>query len=137
METTLETVLKSIASGNTALVAGMELGADGNLIPSAKMLAIQQQNALGQMSDMNFATPHITGASSVSPVNSASLPPLPTPLPHSKATPAQSTTSSADRIASIKLEEAAAGAVQSSPGMRLHSLPEPENTWAPLGLLAE
>ncbi|KAK9896743.1 hypothetical protein P389DRAFT_172123 [Cystobasidium minutum MCA 4210] len=148
MENTLETVLKAIATGNAHTVAGMSLGTDGNLVATT---STGQQTQAPTISPQPSATPKIN------------LPTLPTVDPSLSNTytemPTGNASHSADSsnmgqtvsdsfsnsaplshgIFSIKTEETINGSngQGSSPALRLHTLPEPENTWAPLGLLAE
>ena len=154
MESTLETVLKSIAAGNTQPLAGMKLADDGTLIPTEN----GTEGLLGQQGTPNdlqhfpeqqelpahYYPDHALQLNhSISPVSSVP------PNGHSLALQHQHPSSSAlyksqgqavssgssndnIRILSIKAEEAL-----QSPALRLPSLPEPENTWLPLGLLAE
>jgi hypothetical protein len=170
MESTLEMVLKSVASGNTANLAGMKVGEDGLLIPSAaegdapgnanpasqhsrSVSNVQTQaagKALPPMPQRKASTSAAQVPKTISPSgrspnhlinpssNTQALPivphnPITSPFAaftnYQQDTPASSS-SEHSRLAMLKAEDA-------SPAVRLPSLPEPENTWAPLGLLAE
>lgn len=148
MESTLETVLKAIATGNAHTVAGMSLGSDGNLVATSG----SQQPQATTISPPQTSTP------------SLNIPPLPSidpslsnttypgsgggsSIPHHTKEQDPRSLGQSDGYArpagqgvfNIKTEETLmnGNAHGSSPALRLHSLPEPENTWAPLGLLAE
>lgn len=200
MESTLETVLRSIASGNPQLVAGLTIATDGTIVdsngqpvtasslppmhtpvvgpdttrpPLPSPTLTQTQLYSDPHNNNNFAsTVNMSGiplfAQNIRPnglqdfsspfaIPGNPLPPLPVPnvtnisingsgqQSHLQHPSMRSGTSSstADRAPSIKTEDAHSGPgstanlVANSPALRLPSLPEPENTWAPLGLLAE
>ena len=157
MENTLETVLKSIAAGNANMIAGMTLGSDGHLVPGAadllQQLGPQQQQQLQMpQNGMPMMPPHLQQQDipiqqmpqEITPMT-ASIPLPPLPLPNSvldmansnsnghQASPGTDSSATQSRMAAIKAEDLPT----TSPAVRLHTLPEPENTWAPLGLLAE
>ena len=165
MENTLETVLKSIAAGNANMIAGMTLGSDGHLVPGAtdllQQLGPQQQQQLQmpqqpplssamqhpmQPADMPQHLQQIT--QDLTPMSAQiALPPLPLPnaVPDASnsvansvanghfASPGTDSSTTHSRLVHTKAEDS----YNASPAVRLHTLPEPENTWAPLGLLAE
>lgn len=148
MESTLETVLKAIATGNAHTVAGMSLGSDGNLVA---MTGGEQTHASATAPSNNTTPsfnlpplPSIDPALSSSSHTSSAIASAPQQQGrdrehHASSAMSESYGRSAQGIFAIKTEEGLVGSNGhgASPALRLHSLPEPENTWAPLGLLAE
>lgn len=149
MENTLETVLKAIATGNTHTVAGMSLGVDGNLIAATSQSAPAPAPTI---SPQPSATPQVNLSSlpNIDPSLTKVAYPSISPGHHARSAEGDlmsnglpdgfsNTAPTSHGVFQIKTEESLNGGngQGGSPALRLHSLPEPENTWAPLGLLAE
>lgn len=154
MENTLETVLKAIATGNAHTVVGMSLGSDGNLVAPAENTQTQvagtssttlpeQQISLpplpmpgSEQSSVNgyYASSSAANANATQTTGERENSTIATAESLNKPAPVPSP------VFALKADEnlgPSGNGQGSSPALRLHSLPEPENTWAPLGLLAE